>query len=157
MTHTIYFDRTEGRLHGVLTLQYVNPFGEAIKVFERLPVASGQYGFLAGGSQDWVRGKGATPFGRHWMSTKKEPLVSAQPFGTPFYPIGTDKGSRIIKGPNGQIREHIGLHLENHIPGSAGCPVLLNDTPVRECMANALFAYLDTLHKYEPFIRFVVL
>ena len=157
MTHAIYFDRTEGQLHGVLTLQYVNPFGEAVKVFERLPVASGQYGFLNGGLQDWVVGRGATPFGRHWMSTKKEPLTSAEPYGTPFYIISTDKGSRIIKGPNGATREHIGLHLENRIPGTRGCPALLNDTPVRKCTALALFAYLDALHEFEPYIRFVVL
>jgi len=155
MTHTIYVDRDLGKKSAVLTLQYAGPNGNK-KVFEKLPVATGQFPFLDGGADDWVQGKGGTPFGSHWMSTKKEPLQMT-PVGTPFYPIGSEKGGRVIVGPNGQRRENIGLHLENASPGTAGCTALLHDTPERECLAWALFAYLDRLNRYEPFIRFIVL
>jgi hypothetical protein len=153
--HTIFVDRDLGKKAAVLTLQYASPNGNK-KVFERLPVATGQFPFLDGGADDWVQGKGGTPYGSFWMTTKKEPL-QMEPKGSPFYVISSEKGSRIIKGPNGKQRSDIGLHKENQYPGSAGCTVLLHDTPERECLVNALFAYLDTLHPYEPYIRFIVL
>ncbi len=153
LTHTIYFDRQPDSIYGVLTLQRAEK-GKAFKVFERFPCSSGQRGNT---TTDWVQGKSPTPMGVHWMSTKQEHL-QFEPKGTPFYPMGTSKGSRRIEQPDGpQYREHIGLHLENRFPGTAGCPALLWDTPERECSAWALFAYLDKLHKYEPYIRFVVL
>lgn len=155
MVHKIFFDRQEGSLRGFLTLQRVDDTGKIHKVFSRLPVASGQIGFLHR-KDDYVVGKGATPFGKHWLSTRQEPL-QMEPKGTPFYVIGTHKGGRTIEGPGAAKRTHIGLHLENRHPGSIGCPVLLHDTPERECTAWALFAYLDRLHKYEPYIRFEVL
>lgn len=150
MTHKMFFDRKEGEMYGVLTLQK-----DGKKLFERLPVASGQRGFLTK-AQDWVNGKGATPYGKHWMTTRKVPLLM-EPKGTPFYMIGTEKGGSTIFGPNGQSRTAIGLHLENKHPGSIGCTVLLHDRTEDECMAWALFAYLDRLSKYEPYIEFHVL
>lgn len=153
MTHTIYFDRKTTSIYGVLTLQRVDDNGQAHKMFERLPCSSGQRGHT---DTDWVQGKSPTPMGRHWMSTKVEAL-QMEPKGTPFYVMGTEKGSRRIQGPGQAHRTHIGLHLENRHPGTAGCPALLHDTPERECLAWALFAYLDRLHKYEPYIQFVVL
>jgi hypothetical protein len=156
MTHAIYFDRDPGKLIGRLTLQRVTANGEVVQLFKHLPVASGQFPFLDGGAEDWVTGKGATPFGEHWMSTKKESLT-LEPVGTPFYPIGTKKGARVIEGPNGKHRVNVGLHLENDKPGTSGCCALLTNTPERECLAWALFTYLDHLHKYEPHIRFIVL
>lgn len=154
MAHSIYFDRTPGKLYGVLTLQYAGSKG-VIKVFDKIPVASGQNGFLHP-DNDWANGKGATPFGKHWMSTKKVPL-QMEPKGTPFYMISTEKGGSVIHGPGNAQRTACGLHLENGHPGSIGCTVLLHSTPEQECTAWALFAYLDKLNKYEPYIRFEVL
>lgn len=151
--HTLYIDRTAGDLYGVLTLQRVDKYGDVVKVFEKLPFASGQFPFLDGGAEDWVQGKGPTPFGEFWMSTKKEPLTSAEPKGTPFYVFSTEKGGRTIKGPNGEHRDSAGLHLDGGPVGTVGCTGLRYDTPYKECSAWALFAYLDRLHKYEPWIK----
>lgn len=150
MTHRLFFDRREGQLDGVVTLR-----NDKQELFKQLPARSGQPGHLTKATQ-WVRGKGATPYGNHWMSTRQVPL-QMEPKGTPFYMIGTNKGGSTIYGSHGQRRTAIGLHLENNWPGSAGCIVLRHDTPETECMAWALFAYLDRLSKYEPFIEFIVL
>ncbi|MEM0951941.1 MAG: hypothetical protein AAGI66_07345 [Cyanobacteria bacterium P01_H01_bin.74] len=143
--HTIYFDRNIGQLYGVLTLQRVNA-GIPHKVFKRLPVTSGQLGYLGGGDEDWIRNKGATPFGNLYIKTKPEPLYM-EPYGTPFFIITNKPGTRIIEGPDGKRRENIGLHLENKIPGTLGCTALLNNTVERECDAYALFAYLECLFR----------
>lgn len=155
MPHVFYFDRDEGKLLGRLTLQYVSN-GQVTKLFDKLAVSSGQFPFLDGGAEDWVTGKGATPFGEHWLSTKQEKLTM-EPVGTPFYPIGTKKGSRIIEGPNQKYRTNVGLHEENDSPGTAGCCALLTDNVMRRCLTSALFTYLDRLHKYEAHVQFIVL
>lgn len=156
MVHTLYVDRRPGSIYGVMTLQYVKG-GQAVEVFKRMPFASGQAGFVQGGPvDDWINSRGGTPYGSHYMSTRKEPLQMT-PVGTPFYVMGTERGSRIIRGPQGQTRTNIGVHLENNIPGSAGCIAILHDTPERECLAWAFFTYLDRLNRYEPYIRVVVL
>jgi hypothetical protein len=145
MIYEIYCDRDIGKLYGRLTLQKVVG-KKATKIFERLPISSGQYGYLGGGNQDWVIGKGAIPMGTHWISTKRERLVSAEPYGTPFYVISTEKGKRWLKGPNGIWRLDCGLHLNNRIPGSAGCIVLECDTSSRMAKALAFFDFLDSLY-----------
>lgn len=154
-THTFWLDRTPGTISAVLTLQ--RAVGNTVtKVFDKLPVATGQYPFTDGGPDDWVRGKGSTPFGYYWLSTKREAL-KMEPVGTPFYVISTNKGERTIIGPDGKTRSDIGLHLENRFPGSAGCVVLLANTAERAKRARALFDYLDKIHENEPYIRFTVL
>lgn len=151
MTHTLYIDRNIGKKEGLLTLSNGNQH-----VFKQLPFATGQSGFLDGGADDWVTGKGGTPYGVHWMSTKKEPL-QMEPVGTPFYVMSTKKGSRVIEGADGKSRSNIGLHLENRFPGSAGCVVLLHRTKEEKLLTVALFAYLDALYAYEPYIEAKVL
>ena len=157
MTHKLFIDRTPGSLQGVMTLQRVGKDGKVVKVFDKMPFNSGQFPFLDGGADDWVQGKGATPFGTCWLSTKRETLTSAEPKGTFFYVLSTVKGERILRGPNGKTRENAGVHLENKSPGTLGCTAVLHDTPERECTAYAFDAYLNKLHKYEPFVETVIL
>jgi hypothetical protein len=153
--YSLWFDRKLGDIRGALTLQKEVKNGKAVKIFERLPAASGQRGYSDGGLEDWIQGKGPTPMGVHWLSTKREKLFSAEPYGTPFYPISTEQGSRIIVGPGGVQRDSCGLHYENSSPGTAGCTALLINTQNRKTKAKALFDYLDKLCiqgiKYIPY------
>lgn len=143
--YTLYIKRTRGSLYGVVTLQRVVN-GQVTKLFDKLPMASGQVGYLAGGRQDWAKSKSPTPIGEYWLSTKKEPLLM-EPFGTPFYCLSDVQGRRTITSPDkAVIREHIGLHLENRFPGTIGCTALLHDTNQRDQLANLLFKELDRLH-----------
>jgi hypothetical protein len=105
--HVIFFDRRIGSIHGVLTLQRVGSKGEALPLFKRLPAASGQYPYTDGQADDWAVGKGPIPFGTHYLTTTKEPL-QMEPKGTPFYPIGSKPGSRIIEGPFGKPLAGVG-------------------------------------------------
>lgn len=143
--YVIFFDRDLGNIHGRFTLQRVSPDGKAIPVFKQLPAASGQYPYTDGGKEDWITGKGPIPFGPHWLSTKKEPLWM-EPKGTPFYVISSIPGKRFITDGRGFSRGNIGLHLENRSPGSAGCIVLLHDTPQRSDTAWKVFKFLDNLY-----------
>lgn len=143
--YTLYVKRTKGSIYGVVTLQRVID-GQATKLFDKLPMASGQLGYLAGGKQDWVPSKSPTPIGEFWLSTKKEPLT-LEPVGTPFYCISTNKGDNRLFGPDGVVRTAAGLHLENRTPGTIGCVALLHDTNQREQMAYLLFKELDRLYK----------
>ena len=149
-TYAIYMKRTKGSIYGVLTFQRVVD-GVKDVLFERLPIASGQYGYLNGGDQDWITAKSPTPIGKHWLSTKREAL-QMEPKGTPFYVLSSIPGERTIKGPRG-VRRDCGAHFENHNPGSVGCPVLLHDTEKREQDTWAFFEALDALYKQG--IKFV--
>lgn len=143
--YTLYIRRVKGSIYGVVTLQRVID-GQATKLFDKLPMASGQFGYLAGGRQDWVKEKSPTPIGVYWLSTKKEPL-GMEPYGTPFYCISDTQGARTIFSPDRKvIREAIGLHLENRFPGTVGCTALLHDTNTREQQAYLLFKELDRLY-----------
>lgn len=142
--YTLYIKRSRGSLYGVVTLQRAID-GVAHKLFERLPMASGQFGYLDGGAQDWCIAKSPTPIGTHWLSLKREPL-HMEPFGSPFYCLSTNKGQRTIHGPNGAMRDACGVHLENRHPGTIGCTALLHDTPERERQALALFSEFDRLY-----------
>jgi len=156
MTHKIYYDRTRGQMDGVLTLQSVEN-GKAVKIFERLPVRSGQPGYLNGGEDDWVRGNGATPYGRHWLNCNPTKMV-LMPKNTPFYSISSQKGTKTIFSPGlSKKRFDIGLHLENQFKGSAGCCVLIVDTPEQRKQADELLAFIVRLRQNEPFIEFEVL
>ncbi len=144
MTFTAYFDRQSHTVKGAFTLQSVE-HGEVDVLFSRLPATSGQAGYTGGGLQDWVTGKSPIPMGRHWLSTKKEKL-NISPVGTPFYPVGSSIGSRVIYGPGTKSRTDCGLHLENLFPGTAGCIALDVSTKLRETRAYQLFAILDFLY-----------
>lgn len=152
MAHSLYFDRTKGTIYGVVSLIKAEG-NKAVKVFSRLPARSGSF---AGSNDDWIPGRSPIPFGHHWMNTAPVPLWM-EPKGTPFFLIGSEKGTGVIIGPNGKTRTAIGLHLENNIPGSAGCIVLEWDTTEKKKQAFALFSYLKALKSAEPFVEVVVL
>lgn len=150
--YTLYIKRTRGTIYGVVTLQRVVN-GQVAKLFDRLPMASGQVGYLAGGSQDWVKSKSPTPIGEYWLSTKREAL-NMEPKGTRCYIISDKQGGRTITSPDGKvIRDLIMLHLENRNPGTIGCTAMLHDTNQREQLVNLLFNELDRL--YAAGIKFI--
>jgi hypothetical protein len=141
--YVLYVKRTKGALYGVATLK--DPNGDDIVT--RLPIASGQLGYLSGGQNDWVKGKSPTPIGDWFLSTKRVPL-QMEPVGTAFYSIGDSPGSTTITSPDGRVvREDIGLHLENRYPGTIGCVALLHDTPERVVGSSRLFRALDDIYK----------
>lgn len=143
MGYTAYFDRNYGTVHGAFTLQRVEN-GLIYPVFKRLPAASGQARYTKG-DKEWVTGKSPIPMGTHWLSTKSVPLL-LPPVGTPFYPIGTEPGTDVILGKDGKKRTAVGLHMENALPGSAGCIVLDVATKARKDEVDRLFKYLDLLN-----------
>lgn len=153
MTHKMFFDRSDSTIKGVLTLQRVVN-GKVIKVFDKLPVASGQRGST---ETDWENRKSPTPYGVHWLRTKAVPLQMS-PRGTPFFPIGsTQTNIGVIRGPQGQLRVNCGLHLENEFPGTWGCTALEHYTEEQSRNAWALFHYLESLWPMEKYIPYEVL
>lgn len=150
-----FFDRDPNTIDGAFTLQYFDhTTGQKVVPFHRLPASSGQWGYT---KTDWVTAKSPIPFHEDlWLSTNPVPLLQAEPKGTPFFPICSDrKNPRLIVGPNGYRRWDIGFHFNNKSPGSAGCPVLEVNTPARKKKAGELFEYLKAID--EPFIRLTVL
>lgn len=157
MSYTLYFDRSYGTINGAVTLQKVEN-GKIIPIFKRLPAASGQSGYTGRGD-DWLRGKGPIPMGRHWLSTKKEPLQQS-PVGSPFYVIGSEKGSRLIINPANPtlFRDSCGLHFDNLWRGSLGCIAMSVDNTAMKERAQLLFDHLDFLNTTGiDYIRVVVL
>lgn len=153
---TFYVKRRRGTIDAVLTVQRVEDDGTLIKVFDKLPVRSGQYPFVHGGGEDWVQGKGPTPVGTWLLSTQREAL-QFQPVGTPFYCLSSNPGERIMHGPNGAVREDAGLHLDNRFPGTIGCTAFVVDTTAQETEAYKVFTYLDELHAAGiPCVRYKV-
>lgn len=149
-----FFDRDPNSIDGAFTLQYFDhTTGQKVVPFHRLPARSGQRGWT---KTDWTTAKSPIPFHEDlWLSTNSVPL-QMEPKGTPFFPIGSSpKNIGTISGPKGYKRTNVGLHLENQYPGSAGCIVLLHDTPARHKGAWSLFEYLTNID--EPFIRLTVL
>lgn len=129
--------------------------GQLIEHFTRLPARSGQAGYT---NTNWFRGKSPIPIGEHWLHLS--PRQTGQKGGASqetstgigeFWPISSDLNqTSIIWGPNGEIREHIGLHWENRWKGSAGCPVLQWDTPEREARVESV---METLRKKSKTIK----
>lgn len=150
--HKLWFDRHDNTIDGVITLQRYDTVTRTVeKLFERLPARSGQWGYTR---TNWVTQKSPTPYGAHWLRTRPVPLRMS-PVGTRFFPIGsTQKNIGIIRGAGG-YRTDCGLHYENDKPGSAGCTVVLVDTPARLAMADAMFDYIESLP--EEFIPIEVL
>lgn len=145
MVHDLYFDRSTTTVDGKLTLHK-----DGKPVFKQLAARSGQAGHT---STNWETGKSPIPFGRHWLQARYN-LLQMAPKNTPFFPIATGKGQRVIweGGQRNRQRKDIGLHKENQYKGSAGCVVIVNPDE-----ADALFHYLTMLANAEPYLRFVVL
>lgn len=145
--HRLFFDRDNKTINGLLTLLRIEDDGDIIPVFKRLRARSGQRGHT---HSSWTRGKSPIPYGNHKLKTTPVKL-NFEPYGTPFFPIGSDKGNiRVIKNGSNE-RWDIGLHFENRFPGSAGCPVVVNKKE-----GGKLFHYLQ--HNIdEEYIDFIVL
>jgi hypothetical protein len=156
MIYRAFFDRNEETTNGFFTLQ--DEKGK--KLFERLPARSGQTGYT---KTDWIRSRSPIPYSkwiikpyRLWLASVNVGMTSKANGIGEFFPISNTEGSREIQGPyHGQERMDIGLHWENDKPGSAGCIVLLNDTPERRDQVKKLFARLHTIK--QPYIELIVL
>ena len=153
-----YFDRYETTIEGLFSLAIIED-GKARKLFERLPARSGQRGHT---QTNWTRGKSPIPFGHHKLLLKPvapETWPNATGIGE-FYPIfSQEPNHRLIvnKADSSLERVDIGLHPENALPGSAGCVVLLVDTPERKATVAALFKFLRLLGAIRDTIPFTVL
>lgn len=139
-----YFDRSTSGIEGAFTLQRVVD-GKVEKLFEKLPARSGQRGWT---NKEWVRGKSAIPFGalRLWTKPIKVGKKADYDGIGEFFNISSGNNRDIIQGfaPQ-QVRESIGLHRENDKPGSAGCIVLLDNTPALDAQVTKLFKFLREL------------
>jgi hypothetical protein len=149
-----YFDRSTSGIEGAFTLQKVEG-GKAIKLFERLSARSGQRGWT---NKEWMRSKSAIPFGtfRLWTDSIKQEKKSTFDGIGEFFPISSGENKNVIQGftPDMQ-RVAIGLHRENQYPGSAGCIVLVDNTPALDEAVTRLFKFLRELE--EPYITLKVL
>lgn len=154
-----YFNRHESTIEGVFTLQAADKNGKIQMLFHQLPARSGQKGYT---HTSWERNKSPIPYGEHrlWLKSVNPGTFPTTPGGIgEFYPISNTSDRRVIANkldPN-ERRLDIGLHPENAYAGSAGCIVLLIDTPKRKKEVERLFAYLRGLGQYQEFIELRVL
>lgn len=145
-----YFKRNQNSIDGVFTLhKIVN--GKVIEDESviRHPARSGQWGFQ---NTFNVTAKSPIPSGKFYLWTKptngfnKVPDKALKENIGEFYPISSTLNScRIIYIPHGE-RVDVGLHLENWYPGSAGCIVLVWQTPYYT-KDEALFADVLKIRK----------
>lgn len=147
-----FYDRNKDSIDGVFTLIKVED-NLAVKLFDRLPARSGQNGHA---NTDWVRGKSPIPFGKHELSlnsVSKREWAGATGVGE-FFPISSPGFFRKIEDPKNKynFRLDIGLHPENNFKGSAGCIVLLVDTPERKAEVEKLFAFLRDFYDVQQTI-----
>lgn len=154
----IYYDRQAGSIEGFLTVQ--KSVGEEVtKLFSRLPARSGQRGWE---NTSWQRGKSPIPYGSHKLLLKPvNPGTWPGKTGIgEFFPIFTsDHDKRVIFDPKdgSKRRIDVGLHPENAIPGSAGCIVLLTDTPEKKSKVKELFSFLRDQSSVYTYLPLVVL
>ncbi len=162
---TLYVDRNPNTIEGKLTLQ---PDITQIKAstliddnipFIRLPIRSGQKSYEG---TSWVRGKSPIPFGqfRLWLQPYNRGVLPGKTGIGEFYPISssaTDK--RLIQhtGNKHFIRQDVGLHRENDLPGSAGCVVLVSHTPEESRLIDRLFDFLTQLGTTASWLPVIVL
>lgn len=156
---TAYFDRWEGSIEGLFTIQESYD-GKVTKVFSQLPARSGQSAYTR---TNWVRGKSPIPFSQqskqnHWRlwthSISQGQWAGERGIGEFFY-ISSGDDPLTMTDHRGHYRRAIGLHPENKIPGSAGCIVLVADTEEQRTEITALFEYLNNLS--SPWIPLRVL
>ena len=163
----IYYDKKKGLLTVQDDAGYPVVFeykGKPFK-FKQLPSRSGQAGYL---NAPWTRSRGAIPYNEQVKTG--ELYLHLQPVKDPrgdfnnngiglFFPISDSKDQvRTIKGHHSlEVRFDIGLHPENKYAGSAGCIVLLWNTPERKEMVDALFSWLQLQSKTVKLIELEVL
>ena len=156
MPAQLVYKRQKGSVEG--TLQVKDSDG---KVIAELPARSGQQ---EAADTDWETAKSPIPFSPagedYYLSLK--PLENSAVFAEGnenvglFFPISSDESQPEIIEQGGKTRTAIGLHSENDKPGSAGCVVVLWDTPERKQQVQALYDKLAELGKTQKTIRFSV-
>lgn len=149
MHHRLFYDRREGSIEGLITLNKIEDDGTIIPIFKHVRARSGQWWHR---NTSWQRGKSPCPYGDYLISTQPEPL-QMEPVGTRFFPICSHPSQpRKMQHPTDPslYRMNVGLHRENKYPGSLGCPVIVNDA-----LAEKLFDYLEALP--EAYVRFTCL
>jgi hypothetical protein len=151
-TTTAYYDRQANTIEGLFTVRTVED-GRIIKELRQLKARSGQRGSE---NTSWVRGKSPIPFGEHYLWIDK-PLQAWQSAGQSgighFLNISSGLDNRrLILGPNGEMRDLIGLHPENKWIGSAGCIVLIETAQMWD-----MFKYIDSLKDKQKWLRLIVL
>lgn len=127
--------------------------GKTTKLFDRLAAKSGQ-----NVPQEWIPGKSPIPLGsyRLWTDSIKSGLDEHYDGIGEFFSISTGENRNLIQGKlSGQARWNIGLHWENHYPGSAGCIVLQDSTDEQRANIRSLFKLLRTLG--VPYIDLTVI
>lgn len=147
MRITAYYDRKDHTDNsGLFTVRHTSG-GRVMKSFERLPARSGQWGF----KDSWTRAKSPIPYSSEvrgeykiWLNGQSQWLEWAFGGGIgEFWRISTEGDRTSIVGKKaGQYRSAIGVHPENQFPGSAGCIVLVNDTPEQKGEIIRLRQYL---------------
>jgi hypothetical protein len=162
---TLYVDRNPNSIEGRLTLQpdvtqiKANTLIDDNTPFIRLPIRSGQKGYEG---TSWVRGKSPIPFGqfRLWLQPLSRGVLPGKTGIGEFYPISSSvKDKRLLQHTHNKhfIRQDIGLHRENALPGSAGCVVLVANTPEESRLIDRLFDFLTQLGKSFEWLPVIVL
>lgn len=152
---TIWFKRFPNRVDGQLTINSTK--GE--NIFTRLHARSGQEGWT---KTNWTSSKSPIPYSkdvkgdlRLWLRPRqKDQWAGATGIGE-FWPISSQDGDDIfIWSLDGkQSRKVIGGHPENKFKGSAGCVVLVCDTPATKKIAEEVSKFLEDLmleYDYVP-------
>lgn len=124
----VFVKRSKDDFTCVLTIQEYENNKLVRKAFDRIPCRSGSP-YWTPKMGEWVRKKSPIPVGKFNLNLQPT-NVGMKPGKTgmgEFFPIDSEGDAYTIKGKGkGQIREEIGLHAENAIPGSLGCVVVLN-------------------------------
>lgn len=139
----IFFKRFTGSIDAVMTM-----IVDGKTIVRRHPCRTGQRAFLG---DEWARGRGPIPRGLFWLWL--DPIDAGPDFPTTregigkFYNISNGSNRRlIVKAGNPSIfRSDIGLHPENALPGSAGCPVMRHETPLLRQQVVTVFNTLEEL------------
>ena len=154
----IFYDRRKGSIEGFLTV--IDATGK--KLLDKLPARSGQNGYT---ETNWVPAKSPIPLWQPQVDyyLHLNPIQNGEVFPKKasgiglFFPISTHPHNPHLIEQGHNRRWHVGLHPENAYPGSAGCIVLLWDTPVRKEKVETLFRLLMELRKTQTTVRLTVL
>jgi hypothetical protein len=147
-----------GSIDGVLSV--VDATGK--KLIDKLPARSGQNGYT---ETNWVPAKSPIPLWQpqvtyylHLKPIEDNDVFPTRPNGIGlFFPISTHAHNPALIEQGSNKRWHVGLHPENAYPGSAGCIVLLWNTPLRKAKVEGLFALLKILSKSQNVVQLTVL
>ena len=154
----LFYDRRKGSIEGVLTV--MDATGK--KLLDKLPARSGQNGYT---ETNWVPAKSPIPLWQPQISyyLHLSPVQNGEVFPTKasgiglFFPISTHPSNPDLIEQGKNRRWHVGLHPENAYPGSAGCIVLLWNTPARKRKVEALFSLLAEQGKTQATVQLTVL